>query len=81
MHYFSPAYHKALALLLRPGARFVVTYTRKQPTGRMFSISPGGPISDAVGRSLLERRDLQPDDAGLFPGRPQSWRLGGRRSP
>jgi hypothetical protein len=39
----------------------------------------GGRVPDDVAHLLLERNDVQPYDSGLFPGHPQSWRLGNWR--
>ena len=64
---------------------------RTQPDGRLvrlhsnnggagFYIWPvGGRVSDEVAQLLLARTDVQPYDSGLFPGHPQSWRLGNWR--
>jgi hypothetical protein len=69
---------KALGLLRKPNAMLVQLHTNR---GTGFYIFPnGGPVSDEVARALLEHADLQPHDSGLFPGHPQSWRLGNWRS-
>jgi hypothetical protein len=74
-------YHRAIAALMQPGARLVLTYNRSTVSGRLYCISPrGGRISDELAQSILLRSDVRPLDAGLFPERPQSWALVRRRS-
>jgi hypothetical protein len=66
---------RALDLLRGPDARLVRLHSNNGAAG--FYIWPrGNRVSDEVARSLLERDDVQPYDSGLFPGHPQSWRLG-----
>ena len=70
---------KVLHLLRKPGARLVRLHSNNGGAG--FYVWPrGGRVSDEVAQLLLERSDVQPFDSGLFPGHPQSWRLGNWRA-
>ena len=69
---------KVLHLLRKPGARLVRLHSNNGGAG--FYVWPrGGRVSDEVAELLLKRDDIQPYDSGLFPGHPQSWRLGNWR--
>jgi hypothetical protein len=69
-------YYRALRLLQQPGARIVMTCTKSYDKGRAFTIMPAGvSVSDGLARAILRRDDVKPFDPGLFPGRPQSWRM------
>ena len=69
---------KVLHLLRKPDARLVRLHSNNGGAG--FYVWPrGGRVSDEVAQLLLKRDDLQPYDSGLFPGHPQSWRLGNWR--
>ena len=69
---------KALHLLRKPDVRLVRLHSNNGGAG--FYIWPGGGrVPDDVAHLLLERNDVQPYDSGLFPGNPQSWRLGNWR--
>jgi hypothetical protein len=69
---------KALNLLRRSDAKLVRLHGNNGGAG--FYVWPsGGRIPDDVAQLLLERNDVQPYDDGLFPGHPQSWRLGNWR--
>jgi hypothetical protein len=48
-------------------------------TGGFYIWPRGGRVSDEVVELLLGRNDVQPFDSGLFPGHPESWRLGNWR--
>lgn len=75
-------YQKAITALMQPGARLVLAHNRSTVSGRLYCIAPrGGRISDELAQSILCRSDVRPLDAGLFPGRPQSWQLVRRRQP
>jgi hypothetical protein len=66
---------KALHLLRKPDARLVLQHTNN--AGARYEVWPGGGrVSDEDAQRLLGRNDIQPYDPGLFPGHPQSWRLG-----
>jgi hypothetical protein len=69
---------KALSLLRRPDARLVRLHANNG-TGGFYIWPRGGRVSDEVAQLLLERSDVQPYDSGLFPGHPQTWRLGNWR--
>jgi len=69
---------KALHLLRKPDARIVRLHSNNGGAG--FYVWPGGGrVPDEVAQQLLGRSDIQPYDSGLFPGHPQSWRLGNWR--
>ena len=69
---------KALHLLRKPDVRLVRLHSNNGGAG--FYIWPGGGrVPNDVAHLLLERNDVQPYDSGLFPGHPQSWRLGNWR--
>jgi hypothetical protein len=66
---------KALSLLRRPDAKLVHLHSTNG--GAKFYVWPyGGHVADDIAQALLGRNDIQPYDDGLFPGHPQSWRLG-----
>ena len=69
---------KALGLLRSPDARLVRLHANNG-TGGFYIWPRGGRVPDDVAHLLLERNDVQPYDSGLFPGHPQSWRLGNWR--
>ena len=69
---------KALNVLRKPGARLVRLHSNNGGAG--FYLWPrGGRVSDEVAQLLLGRNDIQPFGNSLFPGHPQSWRLGNWR--
>jgi hypothetical protein len=69
---------RALHLLRKPDARLVRLHSNDGGAG--FYVWPGGGrVPDEVAQLLLGRNDIQPFDNGLFPGHPQSWRLGNWR--
>ena len=69
---------KVLHLLRKPDARLVRLHSNNGGAG--FYVWPrGGRVSDEVAQLLLGRNDIQPYGSGLFPGHPQSWRLGNWR--
>ena len=71
--------NKALAALAAARRHAHFTYI-KRPSGRVFSIVPGGGAgSERAGLMLLERDDIRPANEGLFFGRPQSWCLRSNR--
>jgi hypothetical protein len=66
---------KAIHLLRQPDAKLVRLHSNNGGAG--FYVWPGGGrIPNEVAQMLLGRNDVQPYDSGLFPGHPQSWRLG-----
>jgi hypothetical protein len=63
--------------LRKPDAELVLTCTPDTISGRSFYIMPDGVrVADATAQKLLEHPQVQPYSDGLFPGHPQSWRLG-----
>ena len=73
------SYHRAIAMLMQPDARLVLSYTRSSTFGRAYHLEPGGRVSEETAQAILRRSDVRPLDTGLFPGRPQSWTLMKRR--
>ena len=69
-----PSLEKALHLLRKPDARLVRLHANNG-TGGFYIWPDGGRVPDEVAQMLLGRNDIQPY-SGLFPGQPQSWRLG-----
>ena len=69
---------KVLHLLRKPDARLVRLHSNNGGAG--FYVWPnGGHVSNEVVQLLLGRNDIQPYGSGVFPGHPQSWRLGNWR--
>jgi hypothetical protein len=65
------SYTTAVALLREPGHKLIVTHLKHGPE---YSVTPGGPVTLATAKRLLERcREVDP---GLLPGFSQAWRLG-----
>jgi hypothetical protein len=65
-------YRDALHLMFKPGHRLTQTNGRHGPE---YSVVPGGPVTDATARRILDHSLCRKDDAGLFPEAPQSWSL------
>jgi hypothetical protein len=40
-----------------------------------YAVSPGGPVSNATAKLILEHSLCHPADAGLLAGTPQSWKF------
>ena len=69
---------KGVAPTRKPDARLVRLHSNNGGAG--FYVWPnGGHVSDEVVQLLLGRNDIQPYGSGVFPGHPQSWRLGNWR--
>jgi hypothetical protein len=66
----------AQALLSRPGHRLQEIKTARKSE---FVIAPGGPVTEAVARKLLEHPRCCEVDPGLLPGISQTWSLCGPR--
>jgi hypothetical protein len=60
--------------LMREGRPLMKMHT---VNGMRWFIVPGGQVTDAVADRILERRDVQPRDSGLFPGCEQTLQLRG----
>jgi|RhiMetdeSRZDD1v2_1073273.scaffolds.fasta_scaffold84704_3 hypothetical protein len=58
--------------LMRVGHPLMQMHT---PTGKSWFIVPGGEVSNADAKTLLERPDVQPNQDGLFPGISQTWKV------
>jgi hypothetical protein len=65
-------YRDALRLMSKPGHRLTQTNGRR---GAEYFVVPGGPVTDATARRILDHSLCRKDDAGLFPEAPQSWVL------
>lgn len=65
---------KAVDLLHRTGTRMMIMHASD---GDHFYIVPGGRVNRDDAQKILQRPDIQEFDDGLFPGNPQSWRIGG----
>jgi hypothetical protein len=65
-----------LRLLRHADARLVLTTA----DGRERYCADGRRVTNNVAKRLLSRRDIVPDDPGLFVGHPQSWRRLARRA-
>jgi hypothetical protein len=46
------------------------------PAAQEYFVVPGGKISRQNAQAILGRPDVFPFDDGLFPGHPQSWKMG-----
>jgi hypothetical protein len=44
--------------------------------GHQYYVVPGGHVTHDDAIKILERPDVFPFDDGLFPGNPQSWKIG-----
>jgi hypothetical protein len=69
---------KAINLLRQRGARLVQLHTNDRDRG-LLRIAARRQSPGPHRRELSGRNDVQPYDAGLFPGHPQSWRVGNLR--
>jgi hypothetical protein len=66
----------ALEELRQPGCELVHLHLPAKEGGHGFYIAPdGGRISNKDAAEILERADVQPHSAGLFPETVQSWRM------
>lgn len=63
---------RARALLFRPGHLLQEVKSNKK---REFVVTPGGPVSEAVAKKIIEHPCCREVDPGLFPGIAQSWTL------
>lgn len=66
-------YNKAFAAFSCPGARMMKMHTKEGP---QFYVIPGGRVEDADAARIMQRTNVEQFDDGLFPGNPQSWRIG-----
>jgi hypothetical protein len=65
-------YPDALCLMFKPGHRLTQTNGRHGPE---YFVVPGGSVTDATARRILDHSLCRKDDPGLFPEAPQSWSL------
>lgn len=61
---------------MRLGARLLKMSTVKAPEGTAFYVIPGGLVDPVDAQKIIERPDVHVFDDGLFPGIPQSWKIG-----
>ena len=57
-------YRDALRLMSKPGHKLTQTNGRHGPE---YFVVPGGPVTDATARRILDHSLCRKDDAGLFP--------------
>jgi hypothetical protein len=65
-------YRDALRLMSKPGHKLTQTNGRRGPE---YFVVPGGSVTDATARRILDHSLCHKDDPGLFPEAPQSWSL------
>jgi hypothetical protein len=65
-------YGDALRLMFKPGHKLIQTNGRR---GAEYFVVPGGSVTDATARRILDHSLCRKDDPGLFPEAPQSWSL------
>lgn len=65
---------KACDALRRHGTRLMIMHASD---GDHFYVVPGGRVARDDALKILQRPDIHEFDDGLFPGNPQSWRIGG----
>jgi hypothetical protein len=71
----------ALEELRQPGHELVSLHLPPPEGGHGFFVVPGGGrVKAGDAEKILERPDVQPHSAGLFPETVQSWRLVVRHS-
>jgi hypothetical protein len=67
---------KALELMRVEGHRLMSMCTTESPSGKAFYIVPGGYVEPETAYKIMARPDVIPQDDGLFPGHPQTWKMG-----
>jgi hypothetical protein len=66
----------ALEELRRPGYELVHLHLPAPEGGHAFYVVPsGGRVTEEVAAKILQRPDVQPYSAGLFPETVQTWRM------
>jgi hypothetical protein len=68
------SHEKALSLL-RKGSRLMLM--RVSGDQSEYYVIPGGKIFRGNAEKIIARPDMHLFDDGLFPGNPQSWKMGG----
>ena len=58
--------------LMRRGARLMMMHSDRQ-----YYVVPGGHLKPADAQTILNRPDVLVFDDAVFPGHPQSWKIGG----
>jgi hypothetical protein len=71
-------FYRARELLFRPGH---VLQEIKSNNKREFVVTPGGSVTAATAKRILEHPCCREVDPGLFPGIPQSWTLSDNPNP
>ena len=67
---------RAIDLLRLPNTRMMEMHDNTSPRGKSYFIVPHGRVDDEDAMKIKARKDSYVFDEGLFPGNPQSWRLG-----
>ena len=67
---------KALELMRVDGHRLMSMHTTDSPNGKAFYVVPGGYVEPDTAQKIIARPDVIPQDDGLFPGHPQTWKMG-----
>lgn len=66
----------ALHQMRSHSARLMKMCAPGEPGGVAWFVVPGGRVDEKTARKIWERHDVFEYDDGLFPGNPQSWRIG-----
>jgi hypothetical protein len=61
---------------MRTGSRLMKMFTNGSPSGYAYYVVPGGYIEPVQAEQIIDRPDVYVYDDGLFPGIPQSWKIG-----
>jgi hypothetical protein len=68
-------YERAIELMRR-GSVLVETHVREHGHLKtIWSVHPGGDVTDHVAHRLQEHRHISPNDDGAWPGLNQTWRF------
>jgi hypothetical protein len=59
---------------MRKGARLMLLHS--YGNGLEYYVVPGGHVHRKEAEKILQRPDITVFDDGLFPGSPQSWKVG-----
>lgn len=65
--------NKVIDMMRLPDPRLMVMHTGE---GDHFYVVPGGRVDRNDAQKIIQRPDVHQFDDGLFPGNPQSWRIG-----
>jgi hypothetical protein len=67
---------KRALIAMSKGARLMKMHTSGSPAGYAYYVVPGGYIEPDQAQKIIERPDVVSNNDGLFPGLPQSWKVG-----